>query len=117
MMSPGRWKISICDVVEDISNEEFQRTAWFGSSSTQVSSPDELRSQFFDDFDFADFLNSPEVNLTSKQKSAGKDLKSNMEKFADSTPKHLDPREVVDDERRKEIRIAAQAFLETLDNR
>lgn len=117
MMSPERWKIPICDVIKDIANEEFQRTAWFGLSPTQVSSPDELLCQFFDDFDFSEFLNSPEVNLTSKQKAAGEDLKSKMEKFADSTPKHLDPRKVIDDERWKEIRLAAQAFPETLDER
>ncbi len=117
MMSPEKWRIAICDVVKNISNEEFQRTAWLGLSPTRVSSPDELLSQFFDDFDFSDFLTSPEVNLTSEQKAAGENLKGKMEKFADSTPKHLDPRDVIDDERWKEIRIAAQVFLETLDER
>lgn len=114
MMSPERWKIAICDVIKNISNEGFQRTAWFGLSPAQVSSPDELLCQFFDDFDFSDFLTSPEVNLTSKQKAAGEDLKSKMEKFADSTPTHLDPREVIDDEQWKGIRLSARGFLETL---
>jgi len=117
MMSPERWKIAISDVVRNITNEEFQRTAWFGLSPTQISSPEELLSQFLDDFDFNDFLNSSELNLTPKQKAAGEVLKSKMESFADATPKHLDPQVVMDDARWKEIRIAAQAFLETLDER
>jgi len=113
-MSPEIWKSAICDVVEDISNEEFQRAAWFGLIPNVVSSPDELICTLFDDFIFSEFLTSLEVNLTSRQRSVGQILKTKMEKFVASTPDQLDPRQVIDDERWSEIRLAARAFLETL---
>jgi len=113
-MSPENWKNAICDVVEQISNERIQRTAWFGLDPNVVSSPDELFCTLLDDFIFDDFLTSPEVNLTSKQRAAGQDLKNKLEKFAASVPGQLDPRQVIDDERWREIRLAAQAFRQKL---
>jgi hypothetical protein len=113
-MSPENWKSAICDVIEQIANEEFQGTAWFGLDPNVVSSPDELFCTLFDDFIFDDFLTSPEVNLTSAQRAAGQDLKTKMEIFAASTPDHFDPGQVIDSEPWRKIRLAARGFRETL---
>ena len=101
-------------VVEDISDEEFQRAAWFGLIPNVFSSPDELFCSLFDDFIFGDFLTSQQVNLTSRQRAAGQVLLTKMERFAASTSEQRDPRQVIDDERWSEIRLAARAFLDTL---
>jgi hypothetical protein len=112
-MSPETWQTAICDVVEDISDEEFQRAAWFALMPNVVSSPDELICRLLDDLIFGEFLVSPPVNLTSKQRSVGLVLKTRIEEFAESTPAQLDPCQVIGDERWNEIRVAARAFLNT----
>jgi hypothetical protein len=55
MMDFETWKNMILDVATQVSDREFQRSAWFGKGE-HVSSPDELYNGLFDDSMFEKFL-------------------------------------------------------------
>lgn len=64
------WKEKILEVMEEISNEEYQREAWLGNGE-KVSSPEELYCNLLDDFIFEDFLKKNAV-LSEDQLYLGK---------------------------------------------
>jgi hypothetical protein len=114
MIPPETWTTNVRSVVELISDEQAQRTAWLGPEPSIVWCPDELFAKFFDDLFFDEFLVSPEVNLTDRQRAAGRDLEAQMTAFSDSAPAHPEPGTIVGDERWRDIRKAAKAFPDTL---
>jgi hypothetical protein len=114
MIPPDVWIKNVRAVVGFISDEQAQRDEWLVSEPSIIWWPDELFCKFFDDLFFDEFLLSPEINLTSEQRAAGETLLAKMEIFSDSTPVHVDPKHIIDDDRWVDIRRAAQVFLDGL---
>jgi hypothetical protein len=88
-----------------------QRRAWF-ELGPEVSSPDEDVNQFADDSAFEEFLAREDNGLNADQLATGRRLFGLVKRFADETPQHLEPTEVIDDPRWKQIRVAAREFLD-----
>jgi hypothetical protein len=113
-MSPETWKSAIRGAVQNISDEQYQRRSWLGSSPAESSSPDELLSQLLDDLTLSDFLVSDDVKLTNQQRAAGKALEAKLNLYTQTAPTQLDPERVLADERWADIRRSARMFLEAL---
>jgi hypothetical protein len=105
---------NVRSVVRFMSDEQAQRVAWFGPHTSVIWYPDELLAKFFDDLFFGEFLCSPTVNLTDRQRAAGKSLKAKLKAFSDSAPAHPEPKHMIDEQPWAEIREAATVFLNTL---
>ena len=118
MMELAQWKTNIFGVLERIADESYQRLAWFNRHA-EVSSPDELINQLFDDYLFEDFIESQEVDLPRNARDAARAFSVSLSAFCDQTPQILDPREIIDDPRWTRIRQEAQSLLRVLllDNR
>jgi hypothetical protein len=109
-MTVEGWKMMIETVVRDIADSRFQEQAWFGLGP-DVSSPDELYCQLFDDAMFDQFLDGNPAHLTASQLAAASALRLKMNEYQlDDKP---DPRKVIDSPGWEAIRCAAQNFLRT----
>jgi len=103
------WRSVVRQVVMAISDEKFQRRAWFGVGP-EVSSPDEEFCKFFGDAAIEDFLKRSDNGLNKQQLDAGKHLLTLMRKLSDETPNHIQPSSLIDDPRWQEVREAAAQF-------
>jgi hypothetical protein len=97
-------------VLERISDETYQRLAWFHRSQ-EVSSPDELINQLLDDFSFERFIEGEETGFSHAQKAAARRFHALLMTFCEGTPLMLDPRKIIDDPRWAEIRNEAKELL------
>jgi len=104
------WKRHIINVTRAISDEEYQRRTWFGADS-EISSPDEMICNVFDDYLLPEFIREHRHRLTESELLSAERFLAAMEQFADSTPKHLDPDTVFRDERWQRIRTLAREML------
>ena len=112
-MNADQWRLGVISVVRNLSDRDFQASAWFGKSEL-ISSPEELYCQLFDDFIFDDFIQSTEINLTIQQKQRALALKNRMEETAQHLDIRKDPKEIVDNPLWVEVRAEAKRFLESL---
>jgi hypothetical protein len=112
-MRPDVWKLSIRAALEQISDEGYQRLAWFNSHE-EVSSPDELICRLYDDFRFESFTESAEIGLSIDQKEAATQFSGRLLKFCHGTPSKLGAREVIDDPRWVQVRCDAGKLVQTL---
>jgi hypothetical protein len=111
-IDPDKWKVLIRDVLQRISDEEYQRLAWF-NKHREVSSPDELINQL-DDHHFDAFIDSADVGLTSDQAASAKAFLAQLSKFCSETPPILDPVSTIDDPRWGALREAAGSLVRKL---
>lgn len=110
-MDTDSWKSSVLDVVRRIADESYQRTAWFGVGP-QVSSPEEIYCELFDDFIYDDFLASTDVPMTDFQRSLGARLRDALNQYADSVEYFADPEKVCNDPKWSRVRVLAKDFLD-----
>lgn len=110
-MDKDLWKSSILDVVRRIADESYQQSAWFGMG-TNISSPEEIYCELFDDFIYDDFLTSPDVYLTDIQRSSGLRLKEALNQYSDSVDFISDPERVFSDPQWGHVRFLAKEFLD-----
>jgi hypothetical protein len=114
MMDFQKWRESVSEIASQIADAEFQRRAWFGKGHDEVSSPDEMYNQLFNDAQFEQFLAMYKHKLTGEQLVAGETLVRTMKDFANQTAAHLDPFAVIDDPAWQKIRNAARAFVTSI---
>jgi hypothetical protein len=105
-LAPHQWRKLIRDTLDRISDEEYQRLAWF-NQHTEASSPDELINQLVHDYNFKAFIVSDEIGLTPSQRAVAKGLSEQLSRFCEETPASLDPETTINDRRWDEIRRAA----------
>ena len=74
------WRKNLCEALDALADEAFQRANWFGKGQ-YISSPEEMYNELFSDFSVEDFVCSAEVGLTDLQKSLGQDLIAKLEAF------------------------------------
>ena len=103
------------DALHGLSDERYQREAWFGGGRF-VSSPVEAYCTLFDDADFEEFIVSPFIGLSATQITAAERLRDLMREFEnlvdiEAPSSHL---VVIDHPNWGEVRGAAKEFLETL---
>lgn len=111
-ISKDVWTKGVLDIVTKISSKEYQERTWFGGSD-QISSPEELSCQLFDDFLFDSFLASDDVGLTVRQRELGTQLKIKMEEFLSGISDTPDPRDVFNDPAWAKIREAAALLFDS----
>ena len=107
------WTKLIINSVDRVSDKSYQDRSWFGGSK-EISSPNEMFCELFDDLDFESYLESGNVALTSTQRSSGEILKEKMNNYLVPTGDFLDPRKVIDDPAWHEIRAAASDFVSAM---
>ena len=112
-IEPAEWTTLITDSVDRLADRNYQERAWFDKSN-EVSSPDEMFCQLFDDLDFESYLRSEAIRLTERQRELGRVLEARMNHYANRTPSILDPYTVINDPEWDEIRKAAQDFGNSL---
>lgn len=110
-MDKNSWKNAVLDVVRKIADESYQKAAWFGMGS-QVSSPEEIYCELFDDFIYDEFFDSADMPMTDHQRVLGMRLKDAMNHYADSVDYLADPAKVYNDPRWNDIRRLAKEFLD-----
>ena len=93
--------------------ESGKRRAWFGVGP-ETSSPDEDLCQFLDDARAEAFIARNDTGLNTAQIAAGQHLAGLMRRVADETPDHIEPSDLIDDPRWRQIRSAAARTLEWL---
>lgn len=112
MLAEREWLAKIVEVVRAIADRSYQARSWFGMSEEEVSSPEEIYNQLFDDLSFHLFFTTYSSQLTDKQRLAWKDLENKLESYAAATPEKMDPKYVFNDPRWDVIRNSARDFLE-----
>jgi hypothetical protein len=106
----NRWRAATKAVLERISDEHYQRLAWFNRHE-EVSSPDELINQLLDDFSFECFIENEEIALTASQRSVARQFHATLLAFNKASPNLLDPTATIDDPKWVEIRAKAKELL------
>lgn len=109
-LSPEEWKRLVLDETRKLADRDYQRKSWLGGSD-QISSPVEQCCGLLDDFLLEEFLESTDVGLTPRQRTAGQSLRAEMEGYAGPLDDH---RKVFDDPAWQVVRGAAARFVEAL---
>jgi hypothetical protein len=104
-----QWKNFIEGQLFRISDEEYQRLAWFNRHAEQTS-PGELINQLYHDYNFELFVNDSNVGLTSSQREAAQAFLEQVSEFCDQTDRFMDPWTTIDDPRWDAIRRAAKSL-------
>jgi hypothetical protein len=107
------WKRLVKGILERMADEQYQRLAWFNKHE-EVSSPDELICQLYDDHNIHNFIESPEIGLTSSQTASARAFLTELSEFCRQTPTSLDPKSTIDDPRWGSIRDAARSLLKSI---
>jgi hypothetical protein len=107
------WTSVVRQSVAAIADETLQGRAWFGIGS-EISSPDEMFNQFFNDAAIEEFLRRTDNGLNKVELDAGRHLVELMNELADQTPEFIPPASLIDDPRWERIRQAAARFLALL---
>lgn len=110
-MNPTNWKQLIYESCSRIADKKYQSRAWFGLGS-EVSSPEELYCELFDDLLFEEFLESKESNLSQEHRNIGLLLKDTLNDYPLKDDDFIDPQIVIDDPKWEEVRKLAKRFLE-----
>ncbi|ACE84718.1 hypothetical protein [Cellvibrio japonicus] len=110
-MDKELWKNNIFNVIRKISDELYQKDAWFGSGE-KISSPEELYCELFDDYAYDDFLHSLDIEITENQRSIGFKLKDIMSRYAKSVDYLNDAEKVFFDQEWDLVRTVACEFLD-----
>ena len=107
------WRKLVIDEIRTLSDEEFQRKAWFGEGQWQ-SSPDEDFCLFFDNARVPEFLAHADNGLDKLQASRLARLSDMMRHLSDNLPNAIKPEELIDDPRwqaiRDQARVTFKAF-------
>ena len=113
MMNFETWRNMIIDVVNQISDLEYQKSSWFGKGQ-RISSPDELYNGLFNDSMIEEFLEAHAKDLTEEQRRAGRELVRQLNQYAPANTEHLDPATVIEDPLWDVVRRSAQSFVAAL---
>jgi hypothetical protein len=114
MMDFAKWRHAVVDVASQIADAAFQERAWFGRSATEVSSPDELVCQLFDDLQFEQFLSKHASALGCDQEAAGRALVNLLNDYLAQHPEEFDTTSVFHDPEWQRIRDAAARFVRSM---
>jgi hypothetical protein len=116
VMSYHEWRPRIIDAARNIASRDFQKEAWFPGGKV-VSSPDELYQTIIEDLTFDLFLQRHSHELDARQLQAANELRSILQEYYDSSPRHPDPRFVLDDPKWDLVRHAADRFVAAFNGR
>jgi hypothetical protein len=112
--TPTSWTTNIREVLAHLSDKDYQTRAWLGVGP-EVSSPEELYSQIFDDFSFSEFLKAPDIDISAEARSVGHNLLHRLDAFFNSSSSRRSPEAVLRDPDWEEIRRLAQRFGDLLE--
>jgi len=110
MMNREEWIVQILDVVEEIASREIQERAWFGIGP-EVSSPDEIYNQLFDDNTCDLVFEKYAATFTPQQTVAWNDLRRKLEEYGEESEELDDPHRVVNDPEWQKVRESAARFI------
>ena len=107
---PERWIGNLIEAASNIANKERQEARWLAPNRQAWESPDELICSLLDDSQLELFLQVNESSFTPDQRRTGKAFLDAINSFCESTPKHLNPQEVLQNPQWWMIRDKAEAF-------
>jgi hypothetical protein len=104
----GLWRSNVIYAARTASDREYQQRMWFGDGP-EINSPDELFCTFFDDLQLEQFVALEE--LSPHERTAASRLLQALQAYAERSPRHLEPAQVIDDPHFENVRNAAREFL------
>jgi hypothetical protein len=110
MMSYKQWLGCILNAAQHIASREYQEKAWL-SGGEIVSSPDEEYLTLMEDYTADLFVERYGKSFSTSQIQSWKEFKSRLQGYYQKTPKHPDPRHVLDDPEWDLVRQAATRFV------
>jgi hypothetical protein len=111
-IEPEYWKGLIGGSLVRLSDERYQRLAWFNKHQKEETSPDEQICQLMDDYQFKDFLAGQP--LSEVQKLATGRLIDALKAYGGKSTKPLNPWSSIDDPEWSKIRELAQNVIVVL---
>ena len=105
------WKAYIGGALLRLSNESYQRRAWFNNHAEETS-PDEQICQLFDDYLLEDFLS--QQKLSHAQREATNRLISLLKSYGGGVNCQINSAQAIDDPQWQEIRENAKEVIESL---
>jgi len=109
-----RWRSNVVEAAQMLGDEQGQSHSWLREDRYAWENPDELLCVVFDDALFERYLTDCAFSLSVAQREAGADLLSKLNSLNESTPRKLDPKRTLQDQRWAEIRVAALRFVEAM---
>lgn len=103
-MTDQAWTNQVVDILDHISDRDFQLRAWTGAGP-EVSSFTEILSQLFNDQDFQHFTVDIEDEFARK---ICEDLILTIEKL-DYSLERMEPRELIDNSEWNKVRLLAES--------
>ena len=108
----NEWRALVADSLRRLADREYQRLAWFGKHAERTSPGEQIR-QLVDDYDFEDFIRSPEIYLSGAQEVPAFDLLGRLERYR-ARRERLNPYKVMNDPEWEAIRADAKRVLSVL---
>ena len=109
------WLQRLVETAEHFESREYQQRSWLGLGP-EVSSPDELYCQFFDDYTAALFHQTFSREFSNDQERVWRDFVAALEHYEARNPGNLDARRVLEDPNWEHVREAARRFVRTFGN-
>jgi len=97
-MNKLQWYKNLYWAIENISNLEQQKQAWFGKSESVVSSFSEDITFLYDDFNFELFLEKEQHNISKELLSKLKIFNSALNKFIEENLETDDDAQIIQNE-------------------
>jgi hypothetical protein len=110
-MTTEKWLQAIRGVIAKIADKDFQERAWTGKGP-EVSSPDEMYCQLFDDLMIEAFVE--QVELTPAQTRGIETLIEKMETVPAASPDSIDEKLLLADPKWHEVREFAKELYQLL---
>ena len=108
----------LLSAIKAIADPEYQRKAWIeGSIPNNVDSWEETMCQFFDDASIDDLLENidPKFGWSDKQIAELWKLRNILNEYCESTPKYMNPRDVLSDPRWHKVVECAKDTLKAFE--
>jgi hypothetical protein len=116
MIASNLWNELMLKTLEHLSSIEFQERVWRRGDGPEVSSFEEVYSEFFDilmsDGEFNGHWRN--LNITAYQWEALKSFAAILEEFGNSVPEIPHPNDILDNPQWVKIRSAAHTALEIM---
>lgn len=105
MMDFETWQQRILESLTQLSSRAYQLRSWFGDGP-EVSSPDEMLCDLYDDCDFESFCVVYRHTLGPRVPELATELSDAVEELGE----HLEPRQMIQDHRWDRIRSLAHSL-------
>jgi len=111
MMDRKKWLENLIAAAGQIASREFQERSWFGKGS-EISSPEELYCDIFDDFTAELFYDKFAHTFTGAQLSHWHDFMETLKQYGKDMGDNPNPSSVLEDPGWERVRKSAAGFVQ-----